>query len=98
MPYSIRPIPAARKFCEALPPAVLARAIPQATVEAALADPEAQARRECRLSMPVAVWALVAMHLDPHLALPPALRQVARGLRHVWPDPDGPFREAVRLM
>jgi hypothetical protein len=34
MPYSICPIPAAGKFCEALPLAALARAIPRATAGA----------------------------------------------------------------
>jgi hypothetical protein len=87
MPYSLRTIPAGGKFCRELTVDALARAIPQATVEAVLTDLGAQARRERKLSMPVVVWTLIAMNLYTQLAVQHVLRRVAQGLRYVWPDP-----------
>lgn len=87
MPYSLRTIPAAGKFCQELTLDALARAIPPSLIAAVLADLDAQAQRERKLSLPVVLRALIAMNRYTHLAMQHVLRRVAQGLRYVWPAP-----------
>src|SRR5438552_7589201 len=97
MPYSIRTCPAPGKFCRELTVDALARAIPQETIAAALAETGAAARRERKLTMAVVVWALIAMNLYTTLSLGHVLQKLARGLRYVWPDPEYPVPGASAL-
>jgi hypothetical protein len=68
----------------------LARAIPAAAVEAALAATGATAERERALPLRAVVWAIIAMHLFGPIGMGAVLRKLLRGLRFVWPDPHAP--------
>jgi hypothetical protein len=97
MAYSIRTFPVPGKFCRALRVEALASVIPEATVRAVLAEQGALAQRERQLTLPLVVWALIALHLYASLSMGAVLAAVARGLRYAWPDPDAPVPGASAL-
>lgn len=88
MGFSVRQFDAESKFCDQLTMAALAHALPMATVEAVLRQHGPRALRHRKLSMPVVVWVIIAMHLYTHLAIRDLLGQLAHGLRFIWPALD----------
>jgi hypothetical protein len=88
MGFRVRQIDAESKFCDQLTMTALAHALPMATVEAVLRQHGPRALRHRKLSMPVVVWVIIAMHLYTHLAIRDLLGQLAHGLRFIWPALD----------
>jgi hypothetical protein len=88
MGYSLRTMPAERKFCSELTLEALSQAIPPEAITAVLAAESAQEQRERKLTMDVVMLVLIAMNLYPDRAIDDVLRKLAQGLRFIWPDPD----------
>jgi hypothetical protein len=91
MPFSVRQIDAERKFCDQLTMEALAHALPPDTLHAVLHEHGAVAVRHRKLSMPVVVWVIIAMHLFAHLAIGDLLAKLAHSLRFIGPDFDYTF-------
>jgi hypothetical protein len=87
MGFRIREIDAECKFSSALTVEALSRAIPQAAITRVLHHEAALEDRERKLSMPVIVWLVIALHLYTTLSIGAVLAKLARGLRFIWPDP-----------
>jgi hypothetical protein len=87
MGFRIREIDAECKFSSALTVKALGRAIPQAAIIRVLHHAAAGEDRERKLSMPVIVWLVIALHLYTTLSIGAVLAKLARGLRFIWPDP-----------
>lgn len=76
MPFSIRQHAADRTFCESLTMDVLNRVIPPTAIDQALTFHACQASRIRKLSMPMAIWILIAMNLFTTSAIPDVIRKV----------------------
>jgi hypothetical protein len=87
MGFRIREIDAECKFSSTLTVEALSRAIPHAAITHVLAQEAAGEDRERKLSMPVVVWLVIALHLYTTLSIGAVLSKLARGLRFIWPDP-----------
>ena len=97
MGYRFRQLEAESKFCQALSLDAIGRAVPWSDIQAVLVAEKAQEQRERKLNQAVVVLMLIAMNLYPWLALSGVMRQVARGLRLVWADPEYPVPQASAL-
>src|SRR6266516_4300918 len=91
MGFRVRQIEAECKFCDQLTMEALADALPADTLHAVLQQYGGVALRHRKLSMPVVVWVIIAMHLFTHLAIGDLLPKLAHGLRLIWPDVDYTF-------
>src|SRR4051794_23876852 len=91
MGFKIREIDAECKFSQTLTVDALARAIPQAAIQHALARHAFGPKRERKLTLPLTVWLVIALHLYPTVAIAGVLGKLARGLRFIWPDPSIPL-------
>lgn len=87
MGFKIREMNAEGKFSQALTVEALSRAIPQDTIRAVLQQAVAGQTRERKLSLPLVVWLVIALHLYTTLPISGVLAKLARGLRLLWPDP-----------
>jgi Insertion element 4 transposase N-terminal/Transposase DDE domain len=87
MGFRIREIEAECKFSSALTVEALARAIPPEAITRVLAQEAANHQRERKLTMPLVVWLIIALHLYTTLSIGAVLGKLARGLRLIWPDP-----------
>lgn len=85
MPFTVREIDPESKFCHELRMEVLQTVIPQETIERVLREQRAQAARTRKLTMPVVVWTVIAMHLYAHVAIGDLLAKLGHGLRLIWP-------------
>jgi hypothetical protein len=87
MGFRIREIDAECKFSSALTVEALARAIPPDAITRVLAQQAAKEQRERKLSMPLVVWLVIALHLYTTLSIGAVLSKLTRGLRLIWPNP-----------
>ena len=87
MGFKIREMHAEGKFCQALTVEALSRAIPHDTIREVLQYTRASQTRERKLSLPVVVWLVIALHVYTTLSISAVLAKLARGLRLLWPDP-----------
>ena len=91
MGFTIREIDAECKFASTLTVAALDRAVPQAAIQAVLAQHGLAAERERKLTLLLTVWLIIALHLYPTVSIAGVVRKLARGLRFIWPDPTLPL-------
>ena len=91
MGFTIREIDAECKFSQALTVEALDRAIPQRAITSALAHHRLVTERHRKLTLPLTVWLVIALHLYPTVSVAGVLRKLARGLRFIWPDPSLPL-------
>ncbi len=87
MGFTIREIDAECKFSQSLTVDALAHAIPQHAIAAALAHHGITTPRQRKLSLPLTVWLVIALHLFPTVSVAGVFRKLARGLRFIWSDP-----------
>jgi hypothetical protein len=97
MGYTLRQVEAESKFCQSLTVEAWERAVPLQAIKAVLPPQGIQAQRERKLKMIVTVWVVIAPHLYAHLSIPHVMRQLARGLRFIWPDPSYRLPKASAL-
>ncbi len=87
MGFRIREIDAECKFSSAMTIDALSPAIPHDTVLRILQQEAVSTARERKLTLPLTVWLVIALHLYTTLSISAVLRKLARGLRFIWPDP-----------
>jgi hypothetical protein len=87
MGFKIREIDTECKFSSTLTVEALSRAIPPDAITHVLAQHAASEERERKLTMPVVVWLIIALHLYTTLSISAVLAKLSRGLRFLWPDP-----------
>jgi hypothetical protein len=87
MGFSIREIDAECKFSSALTVEALSRAIPPDAITGVLAQEGVGEARERKLTLPLTVWLVIALHLYTTLSIGNVLAKLARGLRFIWPNP-----------
>ena len=88
MGYKLREIAAESKFCQELTLDAIVRAVPLSEIQAALAEEAVCAQRERKLNMVMTVLVTIAMNLYARISMGAVLKQVAKGLRYIWPDPE----------
>ena len=86
MGFSLRTIIDVTKFSENVRLNVLENAVPQATVEAVVADLDATEQRTRKLPAALTTLLCVAMGLFTDTALEQVLTKLVKGLRYIWPD------------
>jgi hypothetical protein len=87
MGFKIREMNTEGKFSRALTVDALNRAIPQEAIRRAVQQTTGGKVRERKLSLPVVVWLVIALHVYTTLSISAVLAKLARGLRFLWPDP-----------
>lgn len=97
MGYRIREMVAACHLGRDVTVDALARVVPQAALEAALAATNTLEKRDRALSYTTVLWVVIAMHLFSPVALGHVLRTLVQGRRFVWPDPEAPIPTAGAL-
>jgi hypothetical protein len=85
MGFSLRTIADNVRFPEAVRLNALEQAIPQATVEAVIADLGAEEQRLRKLPAMVTLLLCVAMGLFTNMSLEQVLIKMVKGLRYIWP-------------
>lgn len=91
MGFTIRAIDAEGKFSQALTVDALAQAIPQSAIQHALAQHGVATKRERKLTLPLTLWLIIALHLYPSVSIAGVWRKLVRGLRFIWLDPSLPL-------
>lgn len=97
MGYSIRQTVAACHLGQDVTIDALARAVPQAALEAALAATGTREGRDRALSYATVLWVVIAMNLFTAVALGHVLHKLVQGRRFLWPDPDARVPTASAL-
>jgi hypothetical protein len=87
MGFKIREMNTEGKFSSALTVDALSRAIPQEAIRRAVQQATVGKARERKVSLPVVVWLVIALHGYTTLSVSAVLAKLARGLRLLWPDP-----------
>jgi hypothetical protein len=87
MGFKIREMNTECKFSQALTVEALSRAIPQDAIRRALKQTAAGPTRERKLTQPLVVWLVIALHVYTTLSIGAVLSKLARGLRLLWSDP-----------
>src|SRR5215472_499547 len=87
MGFKIREMNTEGKFSRALTVDALSRAIPQEAIRRAVQQTTGGKVRERKMSLPVVVWLVIALHVYTTLSISAVLAKLARGLRLLWPDP-----------
>ena len=85
------------KFCAHLKLQALARFLPQALIHQVLAEQDALARRERKLSMEAVVWVVIAMNLFVDCSIAYVLEKLAHGARFLGRDPAAPLPRGQAL-
>jgi hypothetical protein len=78
MGFKIRELNTECKFSQALTVEALSRAIPQDAIRAVLQQTRAAQTRERKLSLPLVVWLVIALHLYTTLPISAVLAKLAR--------------------
>ena len=86
MGFRLRVIDTERKFSRALSLDAIARPVPWGDIQAVVAAHGPPQCRDRKLNAALTVLLVIAMHLYTHLSLGHVLRQLAVGLRYIWPD------------
>ena len=87
MGFKIREMNTEGKFSQALTVEALSRAIPPDIIRQVVQQTVAGQTRERKLTMPLVVWLVIALHIYTTLPISAVLAKLARGLRLLWPDP-----------
>ena len=87
MGFRIREMHTEGKFSRALTVEALSRAIPQEAIRRAVQLTVGGKARERKVSLPVVVWLVIALHVYTTLSISAVLAKLARGLRLLWFDP-----------
>ena len=85
MGFSLRTIADNLKFPEAVSLNALEHALPQATVEAVVADLGVEEQRTRKLPAVVTLLLCIAMGLFTNIALTQVLSKLVKGVRYIWP-------------
>lgn len=85
MGFSLRTIADGIKFPEAVTLNALERVLPQATVEAVVAELGVEEQRTRKLPAALTLLLCVAMGLFTHVALSQVLSKLVKGVRYIWP-------------
>jgi hypothetical protein len=88
MGFRLRMIADNVKFPEAVQLNALEQAMPQAMVEAVIADLGAEEQRTRKLPAVMTAMLCIAMGLFTNIALEQVLKKMVKGLRYIWPDTD----------
>lgn len=88
MRFMIRQIQAGAKLADEVALGALEAAVPRAVVEAVIEELAVAEQRRRKLPAQLTMLLSVAMNLWPNLPLEEVLRQLLKGLRLVWPEPD----------
>ena len=88
MGYPLRPVEAESQCCQSLTGEALERAVPLATIHSVLQQQGVQAQRERKRPRGVTGWGSIASHRYAPLSSGHVMRQLARGLRFIWPAPN----------
>jgi hypothetical protein len=86
MGFSLRTIADNLKFSEAINLNALERVIPQAVVEAVVADLGVEEQRTRKLPAVVTLLLCIGMGLFTNIGLEHVLFKMVKGLRYIWPD------------
>jgi hypothetical protein len=86
MGFSLRTIADNIRFPEAVSLNALEQVIPQATVEAVIADLGVQEQRVRKLPATMVLLLCVAMGLFTNMSLEQVLIKMVKGMRYIWPD------------
>jgi hypothetical protein len=81
MGFKIREMSIEGKFSQALTVEALSQAIPPDTIRQVVQQTATGATRERKLTMPVVVWLVIALHLYTTLPISAVLVKLARRLR-----------------
>lgn len=85
--FMIRQIAKQAKLTDEVALAAIGVAVPQAVVQAVVADLGVQAQRQRKLTAEITMLVVVAMNLFAHQSLAQVLMKMLTGLRLIWPDP-----------
>jgi hypothetical protein len=85
MGFSLRTITGSIKFPEAVRLNALEQVVPQATVEAVVAELDVEEQRTRKLPAGVTLLLCIAMGLFTNMALEQVLKKMVKGLRYIWP-------------
>jgi len=85
MGFTLRTLAADIKFPEAISLNALEHALPQATIDAVIADLGVAEERTRKLPAGVTLLLCIAMGLFTNTALTHVLRQLVQGVRYIWP-------------
>lgn len=88
MGYRLRQFDAEGKFSSELHLEAIGRAVPMSEIKAVLQETGVREVRERKLSMVTVMLLTIAMGIYTRLSLGEVMRQLARGLRFIWPNPD----------
>ena len=87
MGFKIREMNTEGKFCQALTVEALSRVISPDTIRDVLQHTVVGQTRERKLTLPLVVWLVIALHVYTTLPIAAVLAKLARGLRLLWLDP-----------
>lgn len=88
MGFRLREIDAESKFCREFSLDAIERVVPISQVRAVLSEVGVSEQRERKLNRVVTVFIVIGMGLYNHLSIGKVLKQLAKGLRYIWPEPD----------
>jgi hypothetical protein len=98
MPFRVRDLTPAGKFCHYLQLEAIERIIPLADIQAVLTEHGAQATRVRKLTMEVVVLWLIALNLYAEASLGYVFEKMSHSLRLLWPDEPCPLPRASALV
>src|SRR5689334_1676240 len=88
MAFSVRHFDADDKLCQQIILHLFTQIIPPETIEQVLTRCHAWEKREKALNMRTIMYVVIALTLFPRLTVAGILRQLAAGVRLLWPDPN----------
>jgi hypothetical protein len=87
MGFRLREIDAESKFSSELSFESISQVVSMQQVKELLAIEGVSEQRERKLNMAITVFIVIGMGLFSHLSIGKVLKQMAKGLRYIWPDP-----------
>jgi len=88
MGFRLREIDAESKFCREFRVDAISQVVSIDQVMGVLVDEGVCEQRERKLNMVVTVFIVIGMGLYSHLSIGKVLKQLVKGLRYIWPDPN----------
>lgn len=88
MGFRLREIDVESKFCLEFSLDAIDQVVSISQVQAVLSDVGVSEQRERKLNMVVTVFIVIGMGLYNHLSIGKVLKQLVKGLRYIWPDPN----------
>ena len=87
MGFRLREIDAESKFSREMSLDAISQVVSMQEVKELLATEGVSEQRERKLNMAITVFIVIGMGLFGHLSIGKVLKQMAKGLRYIWPDP-----------